>query len=184
MDNLYIGSMYTAHSDSLLYHEFDAVINASSEIEVPKTQKNYMKIDIDDCDREFICKYFDGIHEFIKSNQKVLLHCAAGISRSATFAIAYLVGECKFSLIDAIKHVKSKRATIYPNDGFLVQLILYEYYIKQCSTHPIIITEALWWDAMNLLGLYKNDDNEDDDAPTEWKNLYKLGFSSGYKKKS
>lgn len=167
LDNLYIGSMYSTHSDSLLYHNFDAVINVCSEYEVAKIHTNYMKININDCECEFICEYFDCINAFIKSNRKVLLHCAAGISRSATFVIAYLVGECEFSLIDAIKHLKSMRAIICPNDGFLTQLILYEHYMKQCSTYSFVITEALWWDTMNMLGICKNGNNEDDDVPTE-----------------
>lgn len=184
LDNLYIGSIYSAHSDSLRYHKFDAVINASCEIEATKTHTNYMKIEISDCEKEFIFSYFDVVNDFIKSKNRVLLHCGAGISRSATFVLAYLVGECKFPLIEAIKHVKSMRATICPNDGFLVQLILYEHYIEQYSTHSSIkISETLWRDTMSLLGLYKNVNNEDEeDVPREWKNLYKLGFSSSYKK--
>lgn len=166
-ENLYIGSLYSIHPDSLLYHKFDAIINASNEIEATKTHANYMKIDIDDCDSEFICAYFNDINVFIDSNQKVLLHCAAGISRSAAFVIAYLVGCCKFSLVGAIKHVKSMRTSILPNDGFLVQLILYEHHIKHYSTW-VKINEARWRDTMNLLGLYRNsDDDDDDDVPTE-----------------
>lgn len=185
--NLYIGSMYSIHPDSLLYHKFDAIINASSEIEVEveafQTHTNYMKIDINDCDTEFICAYFKDTNTFIESNQKVLVHCAAGISRSASFVLAYLVGCCNFSLLDAIRHVKSRRSMIHPNDSFLVQLILYEHCLKRDSTHELM-TETLWRDTMNLLGLCKNScDGEDKDVPTEWKSLYKLGFSSSYKNK-
>lgn len=184
MDNLYIGSLYSICPDSLQYHKFDAIINVSSEIKFSEIHLNYMKININDCEREFIYTYFEDVNVFIKSKKKVLLHCNAGISRSATFAIAYLIGECKFSLTDAIRHVKSMRAIIFPNDGFLVQLILYEHHIYQKYPSNSIITEAMWIDAMFILGLYQSTNNEDDDdLPVEWKNLYKLGFSSIYKKK-
>jgi hypothetical protein len=56
---------------------------------------------------------------------QVVVHCAAGRSRSAAIVIAYLLMR-KYdpfpTLEDAIRFVKCRR-DIYPNDGFLEQLI-------------------------------------------------------------
>lgn len=178
IDMLFIGSARSAENDSLSFHNFDAIINTSSEINVPETVKKFIKINIDDSNKVFVCDNFNEINSFINANKKVLIHCAAGISRSVTFVIAYLICMHKFSLVEAIKYLKSKRSIILPNDGFLVQLILYEIHILHNSNQQI--TSAKWRDAMNLLYLDSNSCDDDDNLPREWKNLYQLGFSSKY----
>jgi len=55
--------------------------------------------------------------------KRVLVHCQAGISRSATLVIAYLIKHQKMNLKDAYLHVKSKRPQIGPNKGFIQQLM-------------------------------------------------------------
>lgn len=65
---------------------------------------------------------FGSAIEFIIQARKmggtVLVHCYAGISRSATIVIAYLMSEKQMSLPDAFKLVKSKRIVAFPNPGF------------------------------------------------------------------
>jgi protein-tyrosine phosphatase len=59
--------------------------------------------------------------DFIKSatiNGKILVHCFAGVSRSATVVIAYLMQEHGLTYHAAMKLVKSKRPFINPNEGF------------------------------------------------------------------
>ena len=53
------------------------------------------------------------------ANSSVLVHCVAGISRSSTIVIAYLMKREKMTLKDAYAYVKSKRTIIRPNQGFL-----------------------------------------------------------------
>jgi hypothetical protein len=55
----------------------------------------------------------------------VLVHCMAGVSRSATIVIAYLVKKGKLPLKQAIEHTRKKRWIISPNEGFLKQLESY-----------------------------------------------------------
>ena len=50
------------------------------------------------------------------------MHCFAGVSRSATIVIAYLMQELGMSLVDAMQHVRKQRYFINPNDGFRRQL--------------------------------------------------------------
>jgi protein-tyrosine phosphatase len=56
----------------------------------------------------------------------VLVHCAAGVSRSASFVIAYLMRVEKMKYVDAYQSVKTKRQIIRPNSGFVKQLREYE----------------------------------------------------------
>jgi len=58
------------------------------------------------------------IKEAITSGGSVLVHCYAGVSRSATIVIAYLMQEMAMTFNDAFQHVKRQRWFICPNDGF------------------------------------------------------------------
>ena len=50
------------------------------------------------------------------------MHCFQGMSRSATVVLAFLMLHRDMSLLDAIKHVRKRRA-IHPNAGFMRQLV-------------------------------------------------------------
>jgi protein-tyrosine phosphatase len=56
----------------------------------------------------------------------VLVHCAAGISRSSTVVLAYLMIHRSQLLRDAFRHVLRRRRCIWPNDGFMGALIALE----------------------------------------------------------
>ena len=56
----------------------------------------------------------------------VLVHCKFGISRSATFIIAYLIKYCGFTVNSALIYIRNIRNQINPNEGFLDQLLQYE----------------------------------------------------------
>ena len=65
---------------------------------------------------------FDFIEKCSNSNGKILIHCFAGISRSATIVIAYLIYKYKMNTYDAISYTKKQRSIVHPNTGFLSQL--------------------------------------------------------------
>lgn len=60
------------------------------------------------------------IHVNLKEN--ILVHCNAGISRSPSIVIAYLMIIMKLSYDEAYNTVKRARSCIKPNDGFVKQL--------------------------------------------------------------
>jgi len=76
---------------------------------------------IDDCVTDDIAQHFDDAHEFI-NRDVTLVHCFAGISRSPTIVIAYLMKEKKMTFAEAFEYCKSKRPIIDPNSGFVEQL--------------------------------------------------------------
>ena len=81
-----------------------------------------------------ITHHFPKVVEFIKTalaeDGKVLVHCKAGMSRSASQVIAYLMTEKEMSFVEALTHCKKKRPAVCPNDGFADQLRQYEKDLK------------------------------------------------------
>lgn len=56
----------------------------------------------------------------------MLVHCWAGVSRSTTIVISFLMAEHGMSFNDATDHVRKQRWFINPNPGFKNQLKRYE----------------------------------------------------------
>ncbi|CAI5446551.1 unnamed protein product [Caenorhabditis angaria] len=78
------------------------------------------------------------IEEARKGAGRALVLCAMGISRSATFAIAYVMQQEKKPLRDAYKTVQLARNIICPNVGFFTQLIELEIKLRGKSSCNII----------------------------------------------
>ena len=77
------------------------------------------------------CEFIDRI---LDSKRKVLVHCAMGVSRSATMVIAYLMRKHKKLGPDMVlAQVKAKRAVVKPNEGFMEQLL----YWVLCDYQPL-----------------------------------------------
>lgn len=48
----------------------------------------------------------------------VLIHCGAGVSRSASLCIAFLMRDRRITAHEALQLVKERRSIAEPNDGF------------------------------------------------------------------
>lgn len=70
-----------------------------------------------------ITPYLTECVEWIKSQKgNVLVHCTAGVSRSATVVAAYIVKEKKYTPKQALEYVKQSRHIAGPNPSFVAQL--------------------------------------------------------------
>lgn len=86
--------------------------------EASGTKTAYSSTHEDDRDLDF---YLDDATEFIAANIKrgcVLVHCGAGISRSAAVVIAYLCRYAGMSYAEAFAFVKARRPQVAPADVF------------------------------------------------------------------
>jgi rhodanese-related sulfurtransferase len=82
------------------------------------------KVDVD------IAQEFGPTIEFIQKaaeeSGRVLIHCVQGVSRSSTICIWYVMLRTKCTLSAAYSHVLKCRPLIFPNRGFMAQLIANE----------------------------------------------------------
>lgn len=79
-----------------------------------------------------LSQYFTVCNDFIHAARlregNVLIHCLAGMSRSVTVAVAYIMTCTNLNWKDALKVVRAGRAVANPNVGFQTQLQEFEMY--------------------------------------------------------
>ena len=130
--NLYIGSIGSAMSKDIMKNlGITHVLVWAANLNPPfESDFNYLTIPILDKPKANVMIYFEKTNEYIKNalenDGKVLVHWFAGISRSSTFVLAFLLGVKNMVLADAFKLLKEKRSKWDPNIGFMVQLKVYE----------------------------------------------------------
>lgn len=91
-----------------------------------------LHVSISDYDGEDILTHLPATTSFIRgalaesTSNRVVVHCAMGISRSATVVIAYLIATSQMTPHEALAAVRAKRTIVRPNPGFMSQL--HEYH--------------------------------------------------------
>lgn len=129
---LYLGSAYHASKCEFLANlHITALLNVSRRIsESCTTHLHYKWIPVEDSHTADISSHFQEAIDFIdcvrEKGGKVLVHCEAGISRSPTICMAYLMKAKQFRLKDAFDYIKQRRSVVSPNFGFMGQLLQYE----------------------------------------------------------
>jgi len=134
LPNLYLGSEECTKLDAVLLerkitHILRVMREGSPPVELSQ-KYTYKVIQVGDKESEDISNHFDTTYEFIhnsiQSGGAVLIHCAAGVSRSATIVSAYVMRDQRMKSDEAVSFVKSKRPQVNPNRGFLEQLKVYD----------------------------------------------------------
>lgn len=94
--------------------------------------KHYLCIMASDTPDQNLSQYFPVCNDFIHAARlregNVLIHCLAGMSRSVTVAVAYIMSVTHLSWRESLKVVRSGRSVANPNHGFQVQLQDFELY--------------------------------------------------------
>ncbi|KAK9498497.1 hypothetical protein O3M35_003120 [Rhynocoris fuscipes] len=121
------------------------IISASPElplIPVPTAVKHHYKINITDNTESDLNSHLDNVADLInkieKEGGKTLVHCVAGVSRSVSLCLGYLIKYKDMALNDAFNHIHSKRPCIRPNNGFFTQLIDYEQKLRGTTTVQMV----------------------------------------------
>ncbi|XP_017844499.1 uncharacterized protein LOC108601095 isoform X4 [Drosophila busckii] len=94
--------------------------------------KHYLCVMASDTPDQNLSQYFSVCNDFIHAARlregNVLIHCLAGMSRSVTVAVAYIMTATNLNWKEALKVVRSGRAVANPNSGFQTQLLEFEQY--------------------------------------------------------
>lgn len=75
-------------------------------------------------------------------NVGVLVHCLAGVSRSVTVTVAYLMFSLSLSLEDAYEFLRRVRPNISPNFNFMGQLADFDQTLKYARQHCSCLSAA------------------------------------------
>lgn len=88
-----------------------------------------MAVPLRDMESENLLDYLDVCLDFIDQSRKdgsILVHCFAGVSRSAAVITAYLMRTEQLSREAALESLRKSCDSVCPNDGFLDQLKMFE----------------------------------------------------------
>lgn len=109
LSNLYLGNRISPNNS------YDLIINCS--VDLPIVIPNTIRINLKDSSSEADNMYnqiinknvLEEIDRALKNNKKVLIHCFAGMQRSAAVTACYLIQYHNYNVEDAINFIKSKR---------------------------------------------------------------------------
>ena len=142
VDHIFLGSEKCASDFNFLAkNNITRVLIIGRQIEhffESDSRFTYHQIPVNDETTENIRQYFEECFAFIEqrlddngeTDGNLLVHCVAGMSRSPTIVVAYLMRKYSLPLTDALNFVKHKRSIVNPNPGFLRQLKKYEEELK------------------------------------------------------
>ena len=135
LDFLFLGSLRTAQTP-LVYEDLNIgfVLTAGRGLEVQLTEgMRHLELVVDDIPgaasdiEPLFEEAFSFIEEARKARKGILIHCFAGLSRSVTITVAYLM-KTLFPMTrdDALALVRQSRPAAEPNRGFMETLLKFE----------------------------------------------------------
>ncbi|KAL3269683.1 hypothetical protein HHI36_008743, partial [Cryptolaemus montrouzieri] len=126
LNHLYLGSQDCCKKEILEEHHITNVLSVGIQAPCVYDGITYHFLNCLDLPEtniwEIIKNSVSVIRNSVMKCENILVHCNAGVSRSASIVIGYLILEQKFDYVDAFDYVHSIRPCIKPNEGFLKQL--------------------------------------------------------------
>ena len=140
-DNIWLGNRHSAlDKDFLREKKIRVIINCSKNLEFTD-KKGIIKIRIpidddlrtksnQDMYNEYL-KIIPKLKKYIDKNSNILVHCRAGMQRSASVIAAYLMNYHRYGIDRSINFIRSKRSVAFrPGPNFNIALIMYRNYLK------------------------------------------------------
>ncbi|KAI0066919.1 hypothetical protein BV25DRAFT_1795762 [Artomyces pyxidatus] len=127
---LWVGDLHSAKdAQTLSANNIRSVLTAMrGKVSIQETFMRH-QILLDDTDDADILQHFIPSITFIQAEldkgRGVLVHCHAGMSRSATIAAAYVMYSQNLDVSGALDLIRQVRPSIQPNEGFMAQLEIF-----------------------------------------------------------
>ena len=135
IDNIYLGGNDAASDENYLkQYNITTVINCAEEIVSVYKDIKFLELNLYDSFNQPLFPKFEVAYKFIKKNSKnnILIHCALGVSRSASLVAFYLMKEKGWDYDTCYNYMKERRPIVNPNSNFVGQLReYYDKYIKK-----------------------------------------------------
>uniref|UniRef100_A0A6C0IFN6 Tyrosine-protein phosphatase domain-containing protein n=1 Tax=viral metagenome TaxID=1070528 RepID=A0A6C0IFN6_9ZZZZ len=144
-NKLYLGDMFDANDEVFIKNNnISCIICVAEKLKINNTNSN-VKVYNYELSDDYSCNishYFDEICDIINKENIVLVNCVAGISRSSTIVIAYIMKNYKLDLKNTFIGVRNERNRICPNKNFMKCLLDYELSLfgKNSLTYEKCIT--------------------------------------------
>ena len=135
-ETIYISGREDATNLSVLQaNGITHVINMTQDIpnRFAENKIHYLSLPAMDSHRQSLTEFFNIAFIFIdtvkEKHGRVLIHCHAGVSRSSTMVIAYLMWSQHWRFQPTIQFVRQQRSCVDPNIGFIGQLMEFDTYL-------------------------------------------------------
>ena len=128
--SLYLGDIFGAQDTKTLSKlGIKAVLTCAASTDLkypPQIVPHHMIIPAQDTPSYNLGRFFNKGIAFIQKHiqhTNVYVHCFAGVSRSGAMVVAYIMKTRKLNLKKALNFVRKRRGQVFPNTGFLKQLM-------------------------------------------------------------
>ncbi|XP_038662215.1 dual specificity protein phosphatase 22-A [Scyliorhinus canicula] len=131
LDGLYLGNIRDSQDkDNLVKNGVSHVLSICHNAKPVLEDMTYLCIDAADSSSQNLMKHFKEcikfIHECRMQGGGCIVHCLAGVSRSTTVVVAYLMTVTDHGWEECLSAVKAARSFVSPNFGFQQQLQEFE----------------------------------------------------------
>ena len=131
IDGIFLGSISSSYDFKILKDKgITHILTVIAGFEPPfPNDFNYLVINALDNENNDLSNVFEETNNFInqclEDDGKILIHCAAGRSRSATVLMAYLINSFGMDVQHCLLALQNRRNIVQPNNEFLKQLHVY-----------------------------------------------------------
>ncbi|XP_062997152.1 dual specificity protein phosphatase 22-A-like isoform X2 [Elgaria multicarinata webbii] len=131
VEGLYLGNIRDSEDrENLVKHGITHILSVHNNAKPVLEDMTYLCISASDSSNQNLMQHFKECIQFIHDCRLhgggCLIHCLAGVSRSTTILVAYLMTVTDFGWEEGLAATKAVRSYVSPNFGFQEQLQEYE----------------------------------------------------------
>ena len=149
LNNLWLGDITALDANYIKVNNYDIIINCTKNIPFPDVNVKKYRIPVDDSLSDVdIYKMLNYLYKIVRiidlelsKGKKILVHCYAGIQRSATVVASYLMKKYSLSKEQAISYIRKRRPIAFtPMVNFNKTLSLFSKGVYVVSSNGNLIS--------------------------------------------